>query len=268
MKSIFSVMTAVVFVLYSSLAAAASVRVVSLKGSLTGRAQDAAEGPLVLGDVVGSGWMVNTGPDSYAVLRFDDGQLVALQSSTTFRIDSYKYEQASPGTGQVLLSLLKGGLRAISGLVVNTNRSAFALRTSTATIGIRGTDLMTVSFQGTYTQVLSGSVSVTTSAGTGLASAGETMLAASSTALPVTVHPAAYPSGLFLELQGIPMPLPAPVAVAGGSAAGAGAPAAARSGDLTAAFVFLGLFAVGAIAAVAAGGDGDGSSATTATTHH
>ena len=214
MKSLVSVVTALLFALHASLCAAASVQVLSMKGSVTGRAEGAAETFLKEGDVIGSKWMVTTGRDSNVVLRFDDGQLVALQSSSTFRIDSYEYDKTSPSANRVWVSLSPGGLRAITGLVANTNRSAFTLRTSTATIGVRGTELMTVYFQGLYTQVVDGIVAVSTVAGTESASAGQTVLVTSSTAAPVTVDPGAFPEGLFYELRGIQMP--APVAKAGG----------------------------------------------------
>jgi len=249
MKALCSIVTAVLFVLHSTVCAAASVQVVSLKGSVMGRAPGVAEVSLKRGDVIASGWMVTTGPDSNVVLRFDDGQLIALQSQSAFRIDLYRYDQTNPSTGRMLMSLLKGGLRAVTGLVANTNRSAFTLNTRTATIGIRGTDLMTVDFQNIYTQVVDGIVSVSTPEGTEVASAGQTVLAQSSTIKPVIVQRGAFPEGLFLELQGIQLPAAVaaaggPVTPPGGAAPGAGPPpAAGLSSGVTAGIVLLGIFA-------------------------
>jgi protein involved in polysaccharide export with SLBB domain len=160
--------------------------------------------------------------------------------------------------------LLKGGMRAITGLLANTNRSAFSLQTSTATIGIRGTDFMTVLYQGIYSQVTSGSISATTSQGTGVFAAGQTMHAASAAALPASIPAAAVPAGLFSELQAIP--LAALGTTPGGAAAGAGPAAGGAVTSTAAAFTFLGVLGVAAVAA-AAGGD-EGSSTTTTTTHH
>jgi hypothetical protein len=270
MKAICSFVTAVVFALHSAVCAADSVQVVSLKGSVTGRAPGAAEAALKPGDAIGPGWTVTTGRDSNVVLRFDDGQIVALQSQTAFRIDAYHYDQVNPSTGRVWLSLLKGGLRAITGLVVNTNRSAFTLTTRTATIGIRGTDLMTVDFQNVYTQVVDGTISVSTTEGTELATIGQTVVATSTTAKPLIVHPTGYPEGLFLELRSIQLPAaiaraPAarPVTTAGGAAPGAGPPAGGLSG-LTATGLLVGsVAALGLALAWGAGG-----AQTTTATHH
>lgn len=262
MKSVFSVMVAAVLALHVSWVAAASVQVASLKGSLTGRAPGAAEAPLRQGDVIGSGWVVNTGADSYTVLRFDDGQVVALQSRSTFRIDSYKYEQASPGTGEVLLSLLKGGVRAITGLVAKSNQSAFALRTSTATIGIRGSDFLIVDFAGNYGQVLDGSISVTTAKGSEVFSAGQTMHAASATAAATSIPASAVPAGLFNELLAIPVAAAA-AASAGGASAGAGAATGGAVTTTAGAAAFVGVAAAGVAAAIGGGGDGG-----VTTTHH
>jgi hypothetical protein len=267
MRSVVSVVTALVFVLHSSLCMAGSVQVLRIKGNVTGRAEKAAEVPLQQGDIIGSRWTVMTGRDSHVVLRFDDGQLVALQSNSIFRIDTYTYDEASPGTGRMWLSLLTGGLRAITGLVGNTNRSGFGLGTSAATIGVRGTEFMTVDFQGVYSQVTDGLVSVANPAGTEVASPGQTVLAASYSDKPVILHPAAFPQGLFLELQGIEMAAPAAstaaaaVAAPGGAAAGAGP---AVGGGLSTPTTVVILFAViGAAAVAAASGNGGA-----ATTHH
>jgi len=91
------------------------------------------------GDIVRQGETVSTGAASAAVLRFDDGQVVALGANSRMAITTYEYNPQS-STGSILLSLLDGGMRAVTGLIGRRSPSQVAYRAATATIGIRGTD--------------------------------------------------------------------------------------------------------------------------------
>src|SRR5258708_31973818 len=58
-------------------------------------------------------------------------------------ITAYQYNPQTGG-GNVLLSLIGGGMRAITGLIGKRSPSQVAYRAATATIGIRGTDAVLV----------------------------------------------------------------------------------------------------------------------------
>ena len=75
-----------------------------------------------------------------AQLRFTDGAYVSLQPESEFRIDQYRYDGKQDGTEKGFFSLVKGGLRTITGLVGRTNKNNYQVTTSVATIGIRGTE--------------------------------------------------------------------------------------------------------------------------------
>ncbi|HKQ26151.1 MAG TPA: FecR family protein [Burkholderiales bacterium] len=75
-----------------------------------------------------------------AQLRFTDGAYVSLQPESQFRIDQYRFEGKVDGSEKGLFSLLKGGLRTVTGLVGRTNRKNYQVTTTVATIGIRGTE--------------------------------------------------------------------------------------------------------------------------------
>jgi len=64
---------------------------------------------------------------------------VILRPGSQLKIESYSYEAAKPGGDNILLSMFKGGLRAVTGLVGKRNRGKVSFQTETATIGIRGT---------------------------------------------------------------------------------------------------------------------------------
>lgn len=95
--------------------------------------------PAVKGAEVNQGEVVDTG-DGRVQLRFVDGAYISLQPQSQFRIDEFRYAGQPDGTEKGFFSLLKGGLRTITGLVGRANKSAYQVNTAVATIGIRGTE--------------------------------------------------------------------------------------------------------------------------------
>src|SRR5258706_2477411 len=155
------------------------------------------------GEPVDGGQTVTVGKDARAVIRFQDGQVIALQSKSIFKVNRYKYDQAAPEKGESFFSLLQGGLRAVTGLIGSSNKAGWKLASPTATIGIRGTDFMVVVNQGVFLKVDAGAISATNSAGTAAFSAGPTPSVASRPALGITVPPSAIPARTFGELGAI-----------------------------------------------------------------
>jgi hypothetical protein len=91
------------------------------------------------GTPIDEGEMIATN-NGRAQLRFTDGAQVSLQPQSEFRIDQYKYEGKTDGSEKGFFSLLKGGLRTITGLVGRNNKQNYQVSTTVATIGIRGTE--------------------------------------------------------------------------------------------------------------------------------
>ena len=93
---------------------------------------------LKTGDEVRTGDTLRVGEASNMQVRFTDDGLVALKPNTIFRIDDYKFEhQAEKDTS--VFSLVKGGMRTITGLIGKLSRNNYAVKTPTSTIGVRGT---------------------------------------------------------------------------------------------------------------------------------
>lgn len=101
----------------------------------------AAARTLRKGDGINQGESVSTGPKSNIVIRFLDGQIVSLSANSVFAVTTYAYNQANPGQSSVLLSLVNGGMRAVTGLIGKARPQAVEYRAAGATIGIRGTDV-------------------------------------------------------------------------------------------------------------------------------
>jgi hypothetical protein len=77
--------------------------------------------------------------NTYAQIKFIDNGEITLRPNTTFRIEKFAYD-ADKAEGDVAsFDLVKGGLRSVTGLLGKRNKEKFALKTPSATIGIRGT---------------------------------------------------------------------------------------------------------------------------------
>jgi hypothetical protein len=114
----------------------------NLSGTLSVQRPDGSVLALAERSSVFAGDVISTERDSYAQLRFTDGGQVTLRPNTQIKIESYGYEEGRPDRDNFAMQLFKGGLRTLTGLIGKrtTNRGAYRMVTSTATIGIRGTD--------------------------------------------------------------------------------------------------------------------------------
>ncbi|MEH6813766.1 MAG: FecR family protein [Motiliproteus sp.] len=86
-----------------------------------------------------SGDSIKTSKNGRVQIRFTDGSLLSLKSDTEFAIDSYKFNKANPNDGKAVYKLIKGGMRTVTGLIGREEKDDYEVKTSVATIGIRGT---------------------------------------------------------------------------------------------------------------------------------
>src|ERR1700704_4951027 len=114
----------------------------NLSGTLSVQRPDGSVRALAERSSVFIGDVISTERDSYAQLRFTDGGQVTLRPNTQVKIETYAYEEGRPDRDNFAMQLFKGGLRSLTGLIGkrSNNRNAYRMVTSTATIGIRGTD--------------------------------------------------------------------------------------------------------------------------------
>jgi hypothetical protein len=142
MKKI-SILLALVAICLADPALAASAVVTSLSGTAQVQTGAAAPRGLRVGDEVAQGDTISTGGNSSVVLKFDDGQVAALTANSRMQISAYTYDPPRR-SGNILLSLVVGGMRAITGLIGHSRPESVKFRAATATIGIRGSDGMIV----------------------------------------------------------------------------------------------------------------------------
>lgn len=119
----------------------ASAKVVSVQGRIDAVDGNGQRRLLVKGGAVYPGEVIETQAATQAVLAFRDDSRVTLGAQTRFRVDHFVFDDRNPSDGRFLVSLLRGSVRALTGLIAKANNRNVSMSTPTATVGIRGTGL-------------------------------------------------------------------------------------------------------------------------------
>lgn len=131
--------------LLAPLAALAQGVVQHLSGTLSVQRPDGTVRLLAEKSEVKEGDVLSTERDSYAQLRFTDGGQITMRPNSQVRIAGYEFNAARPERDNFAMALLKGGMRAITGLIGKRgDRERYRVQTATATVGIRGTDFTAI----------------------------------------------------------------------------------------------------------------------------
>ncbi len=198
--------------------AAGAARVDFALGDVRALAPDGRSRALAKGAEVASGETIDTG-NGRAQVRFSDGAQVSLQPQTQFRIDNYQFSGKADGSEKGFFSLIKGGLRTITGLVGRSNRDNYKVTTTVATIGIRGTEYSVTYGNSISVSTGEGIVEVCNAAGCLIVNSGETARVENNDTRPVlTDKKAELPPPPAQEGQ-------LPGFTAGNDTSGSGAPA-------------------------------------------
>lgn len=114
--------------------------VMNMEGSMTARGTDGALRALKIFSKVLPGDTLFTAKDSYARVKFADGAQISLQPGAQFKIEDYHFDAQQPDKDRAGFNLVKGGLRAVSGLIGKRgDQDSYSVKAQTATVGIRGT---------------------------------------------------------------------------------------------------------------------------------
>ncbi|WP_219213515.1 FecR family protein [Variovorax boronicumulans] len=97
--------------------------------------------PAAPGDALSPIDRIVTGPDSAASVVLRDGTTMVLGPSSRLDVKEFHFD-ATTHDGGLLVSLLRGSMRMITGLIGKAHPDAIRVETQTATIGIRGTDFI------------------------------------------------------------------------------------------------------------------------------
>ena len=131
--------------------------------------------PAQKGIQIYEGDTIVTGASSNVQIRMSDDALIMVYSNSRIKIDRYIFSQSKDGKDSGTLQVLKGALRTVTGQIAQKNKDGFTVKTSVATIGVRGTDFDTAFIEpgsvpagaspGTYKRVYSGATTLKTTAG-------------------------------------------------------------------------------------------------------
>jgi len=113
--------------------------VTHLTGALLATSPDGRSRVLAPRSEVDEGDVLTTAENTYARLKFSDGGVVTLRPNTRLQIQTYRFDERAPEHDSLIMSLIKGGLRSITGLLGKRRPKAYRMNTPVATIGIRGT---------------------------------------------------------------------------------------------------------------------------------
>lgn len=114
-------------------------QITNISGAVIARGSDGITRILSIRSEVVEGDVLVTADNSYARVKFSDGAEVVMRPGTQIKIDAYRFEDNNPERDGFVLSLLKGGMRSVTGLLARRNPERASYTTPTATIGIRGT---------------------------------------------------------------------------------------------------------------------------------
>ena len=97
--------------------------------------------PAVVGTKLMAGDVIKTSADTTVGLMMKDETRVSLGSNSQAALDKFAFNE-NTHSGNMLVSVVKGTLSMISGLLVKANPGQVLVRTPTSTAGIRGTEFI------------------------------------------------------------------------------------------------------------------------------
>ena len=176
-----------------------------MSGAVVARRPDGISRILSVKSAVNEGDLLVSAENSYVRVKFTDGTEVVMRPNSQLKIEAYGYDERAPERDNFLLSLVKGGMRAVTGLLSRRNPSKMAVAAPNATIGIRGTHFGALfcandcagiptptgapPANGLHVDVADGRIVVTTQVGSTEFSVGQFGFVSAPTVLPVLVPP-------------------------------------------------------------------------------
>ncbi len=212
--------------------AAPAGEVTHVSGTFLATRADGTARVLAPRSTVEEGELLTTADNTYARVKFSDGGEITLRPNSRLQIEAYRFDEKKPEGDSFIVSLIKGGLRSITGLLGKRRADSYNMRTPVATIGIRGTHygallcqadcggLATAAAQvpqdGLHVDVAEGAISLTNAGGQTVLAQGAFGYVPNLQTVPIQVPPT----------EGIVVPI-----AASGAGPGAGALSAAAPGS-------------------------------------
>lgn len=110
------------------------------KGGAIATDQQGTERPLKRRSKVMEGDVISTDATGMIQIRFVDKALLTLKANSSLDISAYRQAKEQGEDEQVVMNLITGGFRTITGSIGKGDKSAYKVKTPAASIGIRGTN--------------------------------------------------------------------------------------------------------------------------------
>lgn len=136
----------------STLACAGVGEVVAVIGATQRITADGAQ-PLLQGEQIEVGDILQTGKDGRIHLHMIDDALLSVRPDSQIKIARYTYQPADSAATQIRIDLVYGTVRSVTGKGGQVAKDRFRFNTPVAAIGVRGTDFVAQA-DGSATRVL------------------------------------------------------------------------------------------------------------------
>ena len=136
MKRLIAVLS--VLIVFSSAAYAGIAKIVAARGDII-VTRDGKLLPAKTGFELEKKDIITTQAKAKAQILFEDKTVITIGKSSIFKIEEYLYDEKNP---ELSFNVSKGAFRAITGKIGKIAPDRFKLKTKTATIGIRGTQIL------------------------------------------------------------------------------------------------------------------------------
>lgn len=93
------------------------------------------------GDALQPAERVRTGSDGGASVMLRDGTVLSIGPNSTAELSQFQFD-ATTQEGDLLVDLLQGSMRVVTGILSKINPERFKVKTPTAVVGVRGTDFI------------------------------------------------------------------------------------------------------------------------------
>jgi hypothetical protein len=145
-KPLLKLILACTLVLVSSLAvaqttAAAAAGVAKIVAGDVRVSDAQGEHALKSGDAVFENTRLIAGKQGTASVVLRDGTTLVISENSQFEISKFTFD-ATTQNGSILVNLLQGSMRMLTGLIAKINPEAIQVKTKTLSVGIRGTDFI------------------------------------------------------------------------------------------------------------------------------
>ena len=199
-------------------AAGVAGQVTHLSGVLVAKRADGSSKLFSVKSEILEGDTLTTEQETYARIKFTDGSEVVLRPGSQLKISSFSFSQDQPATDNVILDMLRGGMRSVTGLIGKRSRDKVLVNAPNATVGIRGTHFGALICQsdcggiptssgkppenGLHLDVTDGAIVVRNQAGEQQIASGQFGFVRTATTAPTLVPPQ----------QGVPVTMPSSIA--------------------------------------------------------